>query len=100
MALRKVRGSRSYKADDDGLKVFGRSPEVGDAALEAAQRLAGNAQSVGRGKYEAAPATVTAGWGNELRAGAIVRETSPEYRDSRDSILLRVADAMRVRSGE
>lgn len=100
MALRKVRGSRSYKADDDGLKDLSRQPGVQEAVLEVAQRLAGNAEAVGRGTYEAVPATVTVGWSNELRGGAVVRETVPEYKDARDSILLRVADAMRVRSGE
>lgn len=96
MALQKVRGSRSYLADDAGLKEIGQLSSVGDATLEAAQRLAGNAQAVGRGTYEATPATVTAGWANELRTGAVVRETSHDYKDARDSILLRVAEAMKV----
>lgn len=100
MALRKVRGSRTYKADDDGLKELSRQSGVQEAVLEVARRLAGNAEAVGRGTYEAGPATVTAGWSNELRGGAVVRETVPEYKDARDSILLRVADAMKVRSGE
>jgi hypothetical protein len=96
MALRKVPGSRSYMADDSGLRDLGTSSAVGAATLAAAQRLAGNAQAVGRGTYEAAPATVTAGWANERRAGAIVRETAPVYKDARDSILTRVVEAMKV----
>jgi len=96
MVLRSVRGSRSYKADDSGLKELGTVQAVGDATLAAAKRLAGNAEAVGRGTYEAKPATVTAGWDNELRAGAVVREKSPNYKDARDSILRRVVEAMKV----
>ncbi|MFS2090561.1 hypothetical protein [Paenarthrobacter nicotinovorans] len=69
---------------------------VGEATLAAAERLAGNAEAVGRGKYEAKPTTVTAGWDNELRAGAVVRETSHDFKDARDSILRRVVEAMKV----
>ncbi|WP_207595798.1 hypothetical protein [Arthrobacter sp. D5-1] len=68
--------------------------------LDAAKRLAGNAEAVGRGTYEAAPATVTAGWKNERRAGAVVREVDPDYRDARDSILLRVMASMRAVPGD
>lgn len=96
MALHKVRGSRSYKADDAGLRNLATSSGVGSATLAAAQRLAGNAEAVGRGSYAASPATVTAGWANERRAGAAVRETAREYRDARDSILIRVIEAMKV----
>lgn len=96
MALRSVRGSRTYKADDSGLKELGTVQSVGDATLAAAKRLAGNAEAVGRGTYEAAPTTVTAGWDNELRAGAVVREKSPNYKDARDSILRRVIESMKV----
>lgn len=97
MGLHKIPGVKIYLADDRGLKDLGTSAAVAKATLEAAQRLAGNAQAVGDGTYEAAPATVTAGWANERRAGAVVRESSPHWRDSRDAVLLRVADAMAVR---
>jgi len=92
MGLHKI--NKVYKADDSGLADLGTFSSVGDAALAAAQRLAGNAEAVGRGTYEAVRATVTAGWTNERRTGAIVRETAPDYRDSRDAILRRVIDAM------
>ncbi|MDN4644925.1 hypothetical protein [Arthrobacter sp. PsM3] len=98
MALQRVRGSRSYKADDTGLRELGTTSAIGDATLAAAQLLAGNAQAVGRGEYEAAPTTVLAGWQNEKRAGAVVRESRPDWKDTRDAILLRVADSMRVRA--
>ncbi|MFP3579978.1 hypothetical protein SB659_10395 [Arthrobacter sp. SIMBA_036] len=94
MALRKV--GKNYFADDAGLKDLGTSAAVGDVTLAAAKRLAGNAEAVGRGKYEAAPATVTAGWANERRAGAVVRERSHVYKDARDSILRRVIESMKV----
>jgi hypothetical protein len=83
-------------ADDAGLRDIATSSAVGEATLAAAQRLAGNAQAVGRGEYEAAPTTVTAGWANERRAGAVVRESRKDWRDTRDAILLRVAESMAV----
>ena len=89
--------SRGYKPDDYGLRKLGESPGMAKASLEVAQRLAGNANAVGESKYEAANSTVTAGWANEKRAGAVVRESEPHWRDARDAILLRVTAAMRVR---
>lgn len=97
MGLHKVPGTKVYLADDRGLRELGTSKEIGAATLAAAQRLAGNAQAVGRGTYEAKPATVTAGWANERRAGAVVREVRKDWRDTRDAILLRVAESMKVR---
>lgn len=84
-------------ADDIGLRELATSSAVGDATLAAAQQMAGNAQAVGRGEYEAAPATVLAGWANERRAGAVVRESRKDWRDTRDAVLLRVADSMKTR---
>jgi hypothetical protein len=86
-----------YTPDDYGLRKLGQSTEMAKATLEVAQRLAGNANAVGDSKYEAASTTVTAGWANEKRAGAVVRESEPHWRDWRDGILLRVTAAMRAR---
>jgi hypothetical protein len=86
-----------YKPQPAGLRELAQSASVGAASLSAARRMAGNANAVGDATYEAAPATVTAGWANERRAGATVRVVEPHWRDSRDRILLRVADAMKVR---
>ncbi|UUG69972.1 hypothetical protein SEA_ZUCKER_12 [Arthrobacter phage Zucker] len=61
--------------------------------------MAGNANAVGDSTYEAANTTVTAGWANERRSGAVVREVDHHWKDSRDRILLRVASAMNVRNG-
>jgi len=81
-----------------GLKQIGNSPGMAKATLAVARRAAGNANAVGDSKYEAANTTVTAGWANEKRAGAVVRESEPHWRDSRDRVLLRVADAMKARN--
>lgn len=86
-----------YKPDDYGLRKLGQSPGMAEATLAVAKRMAGNAQAVGDSKYEAENRTVTAGWANEKRAGAVVRESEPSWEDWRDSILLRVAAAMKVR---
>lgn len=82
------------KLDRAAIREFMTGSEVGKASMEIAQRLAGNANAVGDSKYEASPATVTVGWRNERRAGAVVRETEPSWKDARDSILLRVAEQM------
>jgi hypothetical protein len=87
----------SYRPDRDGLRDLGQSPGMSAAMLEAAERLAGNANAVGESTYEAARTTVTAGWANERRSGAVVRESERDWRDSRDRVLLRVRDAMGVR---
>ena len=86
-----------YRPERDGIRDLAQSAGMAAASLEAAQRLAGNANAVGDSTYEAAGATVTAGWANERRAGAVVRESVHHWRDSRDRILLRVRDAMSVR---
>ncbi|WP_336715337.1 hypothetical protein [Arthrobacter sp. USHLN218] len=80
-----------------GLKQIGQSAGMAKASLEVARKLAGNAQAVGDADYEAANQTVTAGWANEKRAGAVVREKEPHWRDWRDAVLLRTAEAMKVR---
>ena len=91
--------SKKYEPVNLGLRALALSPGMAKAALEVGQRMAGNANAVGDSKYEAANTTVTAGWANERRAGAVVRESEPHWRDSRDRVLLRVADAMKVRGG-
>lgn len=70
------------------------SSMIGKASFEVANRLAGNAAAVGESTYEAARTTVTVGRRNESRAGAVVREVNPNFRDARDQVLLRTADSM------
>lgn len=98
MSLKRVPGAKGYMADSNGLRELGQSTGMAKATLEAAKRMAGNANAVGDATYEAANTTVTAGWANEKRAGATVRETEPHWRDSRDAVLVRVAAAMRARN--
>jgi hypothetical protein len=86
-----------YKPNDFGLKQLGQSDAVGKAVLDVAERMAGNANAVGDSTYEAASVPVSAGWANEKRSGAVVREVERDWEDSRDAILLRVRDAMKVR---
>jgi hypothetical protein len=97
MALHRVPGSRRYQAEDRGFREIGSSSAVGAEMVAVAERIAGNAEAVGDGEYEAKPSTVTAGWANERRSGAVVRESDPHWRDSRDAILVRVMQAMEVR---
>ena len=89
--------SKKYRPRHSGVRELAQSAQMGAATLAAAQRMAGNANAVGDSTYESANATVTAGWANERRAGAVVRESEHHWRDSRDRILLRVVAAMGVR---
>lgn len=86
-----------YKPEKDGFREIGQSSEMGAFTLDVAKQLAGNANAVGDSKYEAEHQTVTGGWENERRAGAVVRESEPHWRDWRDGVLLRVTAAMRAR---
>lgn len=86
-----------YEPIESGLAKIAQSPEMGKATLEIAQRMAGNANAVGDSTYEAVPSTVTGGWANNHRSGALVREVEQDWEDWRDRVLLRVAEAMKVR---
>lgn len=90
--------AKSYKPIDAGIKVIGQSPELAAVALSAARSLA-SAASVAdpSGRYEAAPKTVVAGWANDRRVGAVVREVSPSWRGRRERTLARVSGLMRAR---
>jgi hypothetical protein len=89
----------NYTPDHGGLREIGSSSAMGAECLAVAQRLAGNAQAVGDGDYGAERSTVTAGWRNERRAGAVVRETRQDWEDWREAILVRVTRSMGVRGG-
>ena len=95
MGLQRI--SRAYVADDSGLRSIGAASAAGAEALKAAQAIAARADATGRSDYSAAPAIVTVGWQNERRAGAVVRETRRDWRDVRDTVLLRVLAGMRRR---
>ena len=88
-----------YTPDHGGLREIGSSSAMGAACFEVAERLAGNAQAVGEGDYKAERSIVTAGWRNERRAGAVVRESQHEWQDWRDAILVRVLASMAISRG-
>lgn len=88
----------NYKPDHGGLRDIGSSAEMGAACLAVAERIAGNAQAVGEGDYGAERRTVTGGWRNERRAGAVARETRQDWEDWREAILVRVVRSMEVRA--
>lgn len=99
MALYRVPGARNYLADDSGLAVVARSSAMSKAMVEQARDIAGVAASAGHSGYGAAPATVTAGWKNERRAGATAYEKHDDWHwfDWRNAILKRTSAAMRKR---
>lgn len=92
MALTRI--SKSYQADSDGFKEILSGSKVGAVALDAAESIARAAGS----NYEAASSTVTGGWANESRAGAVVREVSRDASDARSRKLLAVVESMGRRS--
>ena len=96
MGLQRV--SRRYLADDSGLKELGNSSGTAEVAMAAAQDLAARASESGKGEYGADPEIVTVGWMNERRAGAVVWEKRPDFRDSRDAVLVTVLEGMRRRA--
>lgn len=98
MALHRVPGSRNYWADDDGFKEIALSDDMRSAVLDIANDLAGNAEAVGDSTYEAKSTIVRSGWQNERRQGASVDETKVAWEDARDAILIRTADAMKIRN--
>jgi hypothetical protein len=95
--MKRIPGVKRYRAIDQGLSQIGRSAAVGDVALSAAQRLAGNANAVGDGEYEAGKANVTAGFLRETRSGARAFERLPHPSDAEERILQRVTDASAIK---
>lgn len=87
----------NYKPVEAGVREIAQSSQMGAVSLAVAQRIAGAADAVGDSGYEAEGQTVTAGWANDRRAGAVVRESDSHWRDWRDAVLLRVTAAMSVR---
>ena len=84
----------NYRPVHAGLREIGLSPAMRAETLAVAKRIEGAAQAVGSGDYESDSSTVTAGWQNERRAGAVVRESQQDWRDWRDAILVRVTRSM------
>lgn len=99
MAFTRRRGNVTYRAVDRGMREIGSSSAMSAEMVAVAQRIAGNAEAVGHGDYEAEASTVTVGWQNERRSGAVVRESRQDWKDWRDAILVRVTQAMGVRRG-
>lgn len=85
------------RPSNKGLEEIARSPAMKAATLKVAQKIARTATNRGKSTYEAKSRTVRAGWRNEPRAGAVVREVKKDWRDSRDKTLIRVTEAMKVR---
>lgn len=80
-----------------GLNEVANSPQMAALTLKVAQKIARAGAARGRSTYEAKPQRVRAGWRNEARAGAVAREVKKDWRDSRDKVLIRVTEAMKVR---
>ena len=83
-----------YVPDSRGLAAVGRSQKMSAAMMQTARDVAGVANSVGKSEYDAKPVTVTVGYMNEKRAGAVAYESKPHPADWRDQILKRTAAAM------
>lgn len=85
-----------YTPNRGGMRELARSAGVQGAAVSAARAVAAEASRIDPGGgYEARPATVTAGWDNESRAGAEVVETQ-RGNGARTRALARAAQSARV----
>ena len=70
-------GSVKYTPDYNGMRNFGRESFVGQAAVDAGRSVAAWAQSNDpTGGYSVQEVGVTAGRQNDMRAGAVVTETT------------------------
>lgn len=98
MQLRKIPGVKSYRAAPEGVREALQSSGMSKVAESAAARIAGAANAVGDATYGSRPQQVRAGYDNEARAGASVYVVTPHWRDSRDEVLVRVAESMARRS--
>lgn len=90
--------SRMYTADDRGLAEIAMQAPMRKVTLDVAEKIKGNANAVGESTYDAESTIVRSGWNNEPRQGAVVKETTRHWRDSRDAVLIRVTQAMAIRN--
>lgn len=90
--------SRTYTAIDRGFKEIAMGPKMKKVSLDVGKEIAGNANAVGESTYDAESTIVRAGWNNETRQGAVVKETKAHWRDARDAILVRVTRSMQIRN--
>lgn len=86
-----------YRPRQAGLKELAQSDWMKNTVMEVGRKMAGNANAVGESTYEAKSVKVRAGWANEQRQGASVSEVEKHWKDSRDGVLLRVAERMKIR---
>lgn len=90
---------KKYKPMNVGLTELGMSSWMKGVTAEAGREMEAMANKSGHSTYESESRVVRAGWANEPRYGAVVREIDRDWRDSRDRTLLTVAESMRIRGG-
>ena len=95
--MKRVPGSKNYRSIDAGLREIGQSAGMGAETLRHAQRIAGNAEAVGRGSYAAQPESIRYGMPEGPRAGAVAYESQRHWDDVRNAVLKRTTDSMAVR---
>ena len=95
--MKRVPGSKNYRSIDTGLREIGQSAGMGAETLRHAQRIAGNAENVGRGSYAAQPESIRYGMPEGPRAGAVAYESQRHWDDVRNAVLKRTTDSMAVR---
>lgn len=77
----------TYRPEVRGLAQIGTSREIGQLSMEGGRRIAATAKRDNpTGEYSVTPATVTAGWRHERRAGAMVTEEVPGRGPERRSL--------------
>ena len=98
MQLRKIPGVKSYRAAPAGVREALQSSGMSKVAEAEASRIAAAANAAGDATYGSRPQQVRAGHHDELRSGASVCVVTPNWRDTRDKVLVRTAEAMARRS--
>lgn len=86
--LRRVPGAKRYRALAEGLTIIGRSSQMQDEVVAAAERIASRARAVGEDSYSASARAVTGGWNHEKRAGAVVSAGGESVTDAENRVLL------------
>lgn len=90
--------SRNYKPDTRGIAEIARDPRLGAVCVSVASAGAALANQVDPdGAYRAAGRTVSAGWRNESRAGAVIAQTGSSWAAERNRVLVEVARQLNSR---
>lgn len=89
---------KNYTPDRRGLAAIARDPRLGAECLKLAATGAAIANAIDPdGSYRAELRTVSGGWRNEPRAGAVITQTAQSWAAERDRVLVEVTRQLNSR---